>query len=393
MKISQITVWPVDIPLRFSFEHALAKRTGSASILVKVVLDNGVWGYGEALPRDYVTGETVKSCLQAISQFIAPRLAAVNFSQLEDVKRAVLNLHNDPALSGSLAAVCGVELALVDALARSRQENLYEFFVVQRKVSSVRYSMVIGTTNPVRIRKMVWLTRLLGIRDIKLKMGASLAENTANIRLIRRWYRAVNLRVDANCAWNLDSALRHFDVFRRQGVIACEQPLAKDNIQGHRQLVSQYPDILICADESLCSYADAERLIEAKAATCFNIRLSKNGGLCNAMAIYALAKRHGVPCQLGAQVGETAIISAAGRFFAGMTGDLCFHEGSFGTWLLNTDVTQQPYRFGYGGRGTTQSRNAGLGIVVALDRIAPYRGTPLPIPLVQDNNPTAAAVA
>jgi L-alanine-DL-glutamate epimerase-like enolase superfamily enzyme len=383
----------MDIPLRFSFEHALAKRTGSASILVQVVLDNGVWGYGEALPRPYVTGETVASCLSAISQRIAPRLTAVDFSQSEDLKAAMLNLHRDSALSDSLAAMCGVELALVDALARSKQQNLYEFFAVPRKVPRVRYSMVIGATNPGRIRKMAWLTHLLGIRDIKLKMGVSLAENEANIRLVRRWYRAARLRVDANCAWNLDSAQRHFDVFRQQGVIACEQPLAKDDIQGHTQLVSHYPDILICADESLCSYADAEQLIAEKAATCFNIRLSKNGGLCNAMAIYALAKRHGICCQLGAQVGETALISAAGRFFAGMTGDLCFHEGSFGTWLLDTDVTRQPYRFGYGGKGTTWLRTHGLGINVALDPIAQYMGAPLQIPMEHSNTLMLPAIA
>jgi muconate cycloisomerase len=286
-----------------------------------------------------------------------------------------------------------VELALVDALACSKRQTLYEFFGIPRQVNRVRYSMVIGTTNPARIRKLVWLTRLLGIRDIKLKMSMSLAENEANIRLVRRLYRRAKLRVDANCAWTLDNAQRHLDYFRQQGVIACEQPLPKNHIQGYHQLVSRYPDILICADESLCSYRDAEGLIEAKAATCFNIRLSKNGGLFNAMAIYRLAQQHGVACQLGAQVGETAIISAAGRFFAGMTGNLRFHEGSFGTWLLNTDVTQQHYRFGYGGRGTTRARQSGLGIAVALDPIASFMGTPLQIPMGRRNAPMSAAVA
>lgn len=111
-------------------------------------------------------------------------------------------------------------------------------------------------------------------------------------------------------------------------------------------------------------------LIREKAATCFNIRISKNGGLLNAMRIYDLAKRNHVACQLGAQVGETAIISAAGRYFAGMTGDLRFHEGSFGTRLLEADLTRRPYRFGLGGRATTRCRGRGLGVRIWQRKLA-----------------------
>ena len=379
MKIAEVVVWPVDIPLRFAFKHSLAERTASESIIVKITFDNAVCGYGEALPRDYVTGETVTSCITAIRQLILPRLAGFKFAEVGDVRTAIFGLHDDPAVAASPAAICAVELALLDGLARSNKQTLYAFLGQPRKVERVRYSMVLGSSSLKTLRKLTWLTRLIGINHIKLKVGASIEENEAAIRLVRKIHPHAVLRIDANCAWTVESAMGQLDRLRRYGVVACEQPLPKNDIAGNRPLLARYPDMLFFMDESLCSYHDAERLIQEQAATGFNIRISKNGGLLNAMRIDELAKRNGIERQLGAQVGETAIIAAAGRLFAGMTGDLCFHEGSFGTHLLKADVTRRPYRFGFGGRASTHCQGAGLGVEVVEDNIKPFASTPVVI--------------
>jgi len=392
MKIEEVVVWPVDIPLRFAFKHSLAKRTTSESIIVKIIFDNAICGYGEALPRGYVTGESVASCITAIRQLILPRLAGLQFAEVGDVRTAIFGLHDDPAVATSPAAICAVELALLDGLARSNKQTLYELLGQPRKVKRIRYSMVLGSSSLKTIRKLTWLTRLMGIDHIKLKVGASAEENEAAIRLVRKIHRHAVLRIDANCAWTVESAMCHLDRLRRYGIVACEQPLPKADIAGNRQLLARYPDMLFFMDESLCSYHDAETLIQEQAATGFNIRISKNGGLLNAMRIYELAKSNGIKCQLGAQVGETAIIAAAGRLFAGMTGDLCFHEGSFGAYLLKADVTRRPYRFGFGGRASTHCRGAGLGVDIVEDHIKPFAGAPVVIARA-DHHPADAIPA
>lgn len=379
MKIEDVVVWPVDIPLRFAFKHALAQRTTSESIIVKMTFDNSVYGYGEALPRRYVTGESVASCITAIRRLIIPRLAGLEFTGIDDVKAAIFALHEEPAVAASPAAICAIELALLDAVARSKQQTLYQLLGRSRKVERIRYSMVLGSSSLKTLRKLTWITRLMGIDHIKLKVGDSIEENEAAIRLVRQIHRHATLRVDANCAWTVESALRHLDRLRHYGIVACEQPLPKDNIAGNRQLLARHPDLLFFMDESLCTYHDAERLIQERATNGFNIRLSKNGGLLNALRIYELAKRNGIERQLGAQVGETAVIAAAGRYFAGMTGDLRFHEGSFGAYLLRVDVTRRPYRFGFGGRASTRCPGAGLGVTVVEEGIKPFIGAPVVI--------------
>ena len=103
----------------------------------------------------------------------------------------------------------------------------------------------------------------------------------------------------------------------------------------------------------------------------FNIRLSKNAGVTGSLAIAKLAAEAGIKIQVGAQVGETGILSAAGRTLAAHLPALEFAEGSFGTWLLAEDVTFENVAFGWGGRAPLL-KSRGLSVTVkeeALERL------------------------
>ncbi|MBK8176049.1 MAG: hypothetical protein IPK66_12540 [Rhodospirillales bacterium] len=371
MKLQNIAIWAEEIPFKFAFKHALAERRSSSSIIVKATLDNGVCGWGEGVPRAYVTGETVASCLAALRSRIVPRLLDVELSTPAALRSAMFDLHEDKATAGDLAALCAIELALLDALACSQRKTMYALLGRERRARAAAYSMVIGSSQR-HARNLSWLSRVLGINEIKIKVGSTLEDDEQRALAVKRAHPRARLRIDANCAWTLDQARRCLDVLRPLGIVACEQPLAKDDIAGHARLVAEYPDILICADESLCSFEDARLLAAERAFSCFNIRLSKNGGLFNALRIHDLAKTAGIACQLGAQVGETSILATAGRLFAGMTGDLRFHEGSFGTRLIKSDVVRRPIAFGFRGRASTRCRGWGWGVPADESRVAAY---------------------
>jgi muconate cycloisomerase len=121
-------------------------------------------------------------------------------------------------------------------------------------------------------------------------------------------------------------------------------------------------------DESLVTEADAEALIEAKAADLFNIRVSKCGGLARSLAIAARASAMGIGVQVGSQVGETAILAAAGRHLAAALPEVAFVEGSFGTLLLAEDVAVESVRFGHRGEAPLLT-GPGLGIRVVEERL------------------------
>src|SRR5262245_32685509 len=68
MRVKEITAWQVRIPLKKPVQHASHTRTETDNVVVRVVLDNKTEGYGEGVPREYVTGETADSVLSLLKQ-------------------------------------------------------------------------------------------------------------------------------------------------------------------------------------------------------------------------------------------------------------------------------------------------------------------------------------
>jgi len=101
------------------------------------------------------------------------------------------------------------------------------------------------------------------------------------------------------------------------------------------------------------------------------VRISKCGGLSRSLRIAGRAAAAGIGVQVGSQVGETAILSAAGRHLAAHLEQVAFVEGSYGTLLLTEDVSADPVRFGHRGEAALLS-GAGLGARVLEDRLRKY---------------------
>jgi muconate cycloisomerase len=193
---------------------------------------------------------------------------------------------------------------------------------------------------------------------------------------------AADIRVDANCAWSAEEALTAIERMRPYGISGVEQPVAADDIAGLRRVTAETEETII-VDESLISLDGAERLVDGQACDAFNIRLSKVGGLLEARRIAEVAHEAGIDVVVGAQVGETGLLSAAGRHLAATIPDLRHAEGSFGALLLKQDITRErvfPLRRGRAGVFS----GPGLGVQVNPDawreRTAPrYRAGPAAI--------------
>lgn len=123
-------------------------------------------------------------------------------------------------------------------------------------------------------------------------------------------------------------------------------------------------------DESLCGETDARRAIEAGTCDLFNIRLSKCGGFLPSLKLAAIAHQAGLGYQLGCQVGETGILSAAGRHFAVSIAGIRYLEGSYDRFLVKERVTAEDITFGYGGYAPAL---IGHGLGVTIDEAALQR--------------------
>lgn len=375
-QISSITVYRLSIPMRHRVRHAAAERTNADPLVVHVELANGRYGFGESLARPYVSGESPETVLRAIEQTYLPQLMNFHPSSFPEALEQIDTLpFEEEDGSPAIAARAGVELSLLDAYSHSFDRPLSELvgwlglpgMGTPGSANRVRYSGILALEEPELLRRQIRLMRLYGLRDYKLKVGFD--RDAERLRVVERALgRALHtgrttLRLDANGAWDSDRGREVLAQCKGVPLVCVEQPLA----QGCEADLGRFRDAVglpVMADESLVTRLDAEELIETGAVDWFNLRLAKNGGLMPTMRLAALARRHGIQITLGSLVGETSILSAAGRRFLEFVPGVRFAEGSFGTFLLRGDVTARSVRFSCGGKWNIMK---GLGWGVQVD--------------------------
>ncbi len=126
------------------------------------------------------------------------------------------------------------------------------------------------------------------------------------------------------------------------------------------------------ADESVCTGEDLQLLRETGALQAVNCRIAKMGGLIPSARIGRAAAGAGLDILVGCHVGESSLLSAAGRQLAALLPEARWFEGSFDRWLLGVDIAERPLSFGRGGRARINLLQ-GLGVNIsqpALERIS-----------------------
>jgi L-alanine-DL-glutamate epimerase-like enolase superfamily enzyme len=375
MRVVELEARHVRIALKRKVTHASHVRTETDNLVVRCVLSDGAVGFGEGVPRDYVTGETIDSALdllkrsgfgQQLDSDCPDFVAAVHMAE----RLKLSTTPGDERMIQGNAARCAVELAVLDAFGRAFGEPLTkvtelvapELYKFQPEV---RYSGVI--TNPRRLKRRLvpLIYRIAGFAQVKLKVGIHGQDDVKRTRMVRRWLGPkIDLRVDANEAWSPNEVVERIRELEPFGITSVEQPVKHEDVEclaGVRKQVKTP----IMLDESLCGEVDAERAVRREWCDLFNLRLSKCGGFIPSLRLAQLAKRHGLGFQLGCQVGETAILSAAGRHFATSVDGLRYLEGSFDRHLVWERLSQEDITFS--GRGGRAPALVGCGTGVTID--------------------------
>lgn len=372
MKIASARIYALNIPFVESFSHNLYERRCSDSVIVKLTTQCGVSGYGEGVPRSYVTGETQEQSVEYIRNALLPAILGADFGEV-DLSRALTQIDGLLPAQDSRSAIvwnaskCAVELAMIDCLFRAR--NVSVNTVLPARLQEVTYSGVIARGPVSTIERLALRCRAFGLEHIKMKVSEyGDIERLALVRDIMG--PSASIRLDANGAFDAGEAARFLSAAVQYDVESLEQPIPRGNPAELAALRSNSP-VPIVADESIVTIRDAEALIEHKAVDYFNIRISKCGGLYDTLAIAELAESAGIGLQLGCQVGETAVLSAVGRHVAAHMKDLRFVEGSYGVHLLKEDISEEDVVLGPGGKSPVLT-GAGFGITVREELVEKY---------------------
>lgn len=315
MKITDIALGTVSIPLITPFKTSLRTVDRIQDLVVRVTLDTGETGYGEAPPTAVITGETLPSMEAAIRDYLAPAVLGLDPSD-----RDALFARLDRAMAKNTSAKAALDIAIHDAAARAMGLPLFRF-LGQKAPEQVRTELetdlTISVNPPETMAADTRAAVARGFTILKVKVGKGGAEDVKRVRAVRQAAgENTVLRIDANQGWTPEEAVRTISMIEDAGlnIELVEQPVSCHDFKG-MQYVTAHTKTPILADESVFTPEDAARIIEEHGADWINIKLMKTGGIYPAEKICDMAERAGVKCMMGCML-ESAISVSGGAHLA-----------------------------------------------------------------------------
>jgi O-succinylbenzoate synthase len=352
MKISKITIYPVNMPLVSHFETSFGRIYDRECVLVKMEAE-GLVGWGEcAADRDPgYSYETTGTVMHILKDFALPLLVGQDVRDAADFQRRMAPIR------GHHLAKAGVEMALWDLLGKRSNRSLKEMLGGLKNDVLVGVSVGLQDSAEDLVRAVDGYVAQ-GYRRIKLKIkpGRDVSEAGA----VRKAYPHIRLQVDANSAYTLQSAhvLKPLD---DMNLLLIEQPLFEDDIWDHR-LLQREIKTAICLDESVISPRHARYAIEMEACRIINIKPGRVGGLSQAVEIHDLCQHNGIPVWCGGML-ETGIGRASNLAIASLPGFTLPGDISASDRYYTRDVTHE--RFTLNADSTiTVPNGPGLGVTV-----------------------------
>lgn len=343
MKIASLVLESLRIPFRVAFKHASAERSVTQCVWIIARSEEGLTGYGEGCPRDYVTGETDASVAAFFDRFRDSISARVtDLSSLREWSQChQLDIDLNPT------AWCAIELALLDLIARQHEQPVEDLLGLPTLAGPFAYSAVLGAAAPQQFAETLGRYQKLGIRDYKVKLSGNIDRDRRSLAILRAAGIApVQVRADANNLWaDLDVAqayLKSLDF----PFFAIEEPLQAGRFTDLSSLADTLATRIIL-DESITRENQIAQLPGRPEQWLVNLRVSKMGGLLRSLKLAEACRAQRLGLIVGAQVGETSLLTRAALIVAQASRDILIaQEGAFGTLLLESDAVQPALMFG-----------------------------------------------
>ncbi|WP_448523174.1 L-Ala-D/L-Glu epimerase [Pseudothermotoga sp.] len=298
------------------FTISLGTHEDQENIEVRLELEDGTVGLGEASTLFVISGETVEIMMQA-EKTVREMIVG---EDVESYGKLLSRLQQLRATPGIKAAV---EFAIIDAFCRRIGIRPYEFFGGAK--DHIETDLTVGIMDLEKTLKKVKKIYEDGFRIIKIKVGKNFKEDVERVVKSKKMAPEAVFIVDANQGFTPKEAIEFANILRseRVEVVVYEQPVNRYNIEGLKlvRFNSPYP---VAADESVFTKYDALRLIKEEAVDFINIKLMKSG-VSDALAIVHLAQSAGVQLMIGC-MGESSLGINQSIHFAAGTGAFAYHD-------------------------------------------------------------------
>lgn len=303
MIIRSVEAFTADLRLTDPIRIAYAEIRDVRTVYVKVQLEGGIAGWGEAAASPAITGETEESMISTIST-IAKGIIGRDATAYRDVdERISSSMERNPSAKGA------VSMAMLDAVAKGYGLPVYK--LLGGEGGSIVTDVTIGLDSPEGMAEGArrWVDE--GFRTLKLKLGGPVSLDLRRVEAVRDAVGdGVKLRVDVNQAWSLEDSISAVDVLEGLGVELVEQPLSASSLMELSELRSR-STIPIILDESVFGPNDLMSVHEKGAADGINVKLAKSGGPIRSLDLANSARSLGLELMMGCMVESNLALTAA----------------------------------------------------------------------------------
>ncbi|WP_053955236.1 dipeptide epimerase [Inediibacterium massiliense] len=306
MKIEDIQIGILSVPLKKPFKTALRTVECIEDVIVKVITDTGHIGYGEAPPTGVITGDTKGAIIGALQEHIRKNIIGMDIENFEEIMKKL-----DHSLVKNTTAKAAVDIALYDLYGQLYKVPVYKLLGGYRK--EIVTDLTISVNDPEIMAQDSIEAVNLGYKTLKIKVGKDSRLDIKRMKTIREAIGYdINLRIDANQGWKPKEAVYTLRKMEDAGldIEFVEQPVFSYDLEGLK-LVTENVGIPVMADESIFSPMDAIKILQMGAADLINIKLMKTGGIHHALKICSLAEIYGVECMIGCMLEAKISVTAA----------------------------------------------------------------------------------
>lgn len=287
----------LSLQTKYPFKIARHEHFEIRTVLLKLRDGDGMEGLGEATPQRFY-GETPETVLAALEVYAT--VLPEDPLDLEETERRF-----EATLAGNNSARAALSTALHDLAGKRLGIPIHRMWGLDPARAPMS-TFTIGIDTAEMIRKKVLEAEPYPI--LKIKLGS---DRDMEILNTIRDVTQKELRVDANCGWDVKHAIRMLPVLEEYGVTVLEQPLPAEDLDGLAE-IRRRARIPLIVDESCLTSADIPRV--AGRVDGINIKLAKTGGLREAIRMIHIARAHHLMVMVGCMVESSIAITAAAQF-------------------------------------------------------------------------------
>jgi L-Ala-D/L-Glu epimerase len=321
--------------LHTPFVTALRRTSEVVSVAVRLTDAEGRTGFGEGPQVWRVTGESLASIEACVLGPLADQLLGWD-PETEPASYASNALTQAVVGNGGARSAC--ETAVLDLLAQGAGLPLVQ--LLGATAMSVATDVTIAAQGDF----------LDGVdasqfSQVKIKVGLDPADVDRVIR-ISRTSPGVPVRIDANQAWDLETASANIEALLSAGVSLefVEQPLPAWDLAGHAELRRRW-GVPVVLDESVFTIHDLRRAIDTGSGDIVNIKLAKCGGIHAGIAIAREATAARLGLMVGSMMESELGVSAAAALAAAISPD-AVHDLDAAWWSTEPSDSDSPYHAG-----------------------------------------------